>query len=144
MQVDRIYNPYISESIFFKPEQMYGENRKIFKELPFIVKGNIYFLAERNRVRVKPDSLKLSKDAIVSFQLILAGSRSKRIKIEAAPLFIGLGENFKKVFKDSKQLQRNRVKVNNHTHYLKLLEKSNKKSLSLVCHALLNFRAIET
>ncbi len=67
MKETKIYNPYLSESMFFKPEQMYGESREVFKEIPYIEKGNIYFIAERVRVRVIPTSVKLSEDAIIRF-----------------------------------------------------------------------------
>lgn len=125
MQEFKIYNPYLSESMFFKPEQMYGEDREIFKKIPHIEKGNIYFLAERNRVRVNPESIKISIDAKVSLEVIIENSIKKNIKIEAAPLFIDLGKMFRRVFGDSKMLQKNMVTVTSHQAYMDKLEKNN-------------------
>jgi len=121
----KIYNPYLSESMFFKPEQMYGESREVFKEIPYIEKGNIYFIAERVRVRVIPTSVKLSEDAIIRFVVQADGHQERQVEIEAAPLFIDLGNMFRKVFGDSETLQRNMIGVSDHQEYLEKLRASN-------------------
>lgn len=60
-----IFNPYLKETIFFRPEQMYGESRRVFKELPHIEDGNVYFIAERKRVRTIPESVQISDDGYI-------------------------------------------------------------------------------
>lgn len=104
---------------------MYGESRKVFKEIPYIDKGNIYFIAERVRVRVIPESVKLSEDAIIRFVVQADGQQERSIEIEAAPLFIDLGSMFRKVFGDSETLQKNMVGVRDHQEYMDKLRASN-------------------
>lgn len=125
MKETRIYNPYLSESMFFKPEQMYGENREVFEKIPYIDKGNIYFIAERVRVRVIPESVNLSADAIIRFDVQADGHQERRVEIEAAPLFIDLGGMFRKVFGDSETLQKNMIGVKDHQEYMEKLSSSN-------------------
>ncbi|HDI1213775.1 TPA: hypothetical protein PKO72_002516 [Aeromonas hydrophila] len=124
MKEKTIYNPYLSESMFFKPEQMYGENREVFKEIPYIEKGNIYFITERVKVRVISKSVKLSKGAILRFAVQADGHKEKFVEIETAPLFIDLGGMFRKIFGDSKSLQKNMIGVQSHEEYMKILRSS--------------------
>lgn len=129
---------------------MYGQNRQVFKNIPHIEKGNIYFLAERSRVRVNPESIKLSTDAKIYFEILIEESGKRNIEINAAPLFIDLGVMFRNVFGDSALLQKYMVTVTCHQDYMDRLEKSkrdkpiiglsfagnaqNKKNISLRIH----------
>jgi hypothetical protein len=124
----KIYNPYLSESMFFKPEQMYGENRKVFEDIPYIDKGKIYFLAVRNRVRIIPESVELLDTAKIKFEILIDGANNKVIEVDAAPLFIDFGSKIREVFKNSKSLQEHMVAVKDTADYMEKLRNSTKSS----------------
>lgn len=125
----KIYNPYLSDSLFFRPEQMYGENRKVFEDIPYIDKGNIYFLVVRNRVRIIPESVELLNTAKIKFEILIDGTKKKFIEVDTAPLFIDLGSKIKEVFKDSNSLQEHMVVVKDTADYMAKLKNSTKNSL---------------
>lgn len=124
----KIYNPYLSESMFFKPEQMYGENRKVFKDIPYIDKGKIYFLAVRNRVRIIPGSVELLDTAKIKFEILIDGANSKVIEVDTAPLFIDFGNKIREVFKNSSYLQEHMVAVKDTVDYMEKLRNNTKSS----------------
>ncbi len=115
--MDVTLNPHLSNSLFFRPEQMYGENRKIFEELPHIVKGNIYFLAERRKVRVLPSSIGLSDDGYISASFTLEDSLAIPAKFPFAPTIIQLGTKFLEVYGNANTLQQYVVGVKNQAEY---------------------------
>lgn len=116
--MDVIFNPYLSTSIFFRPDQMYGEGRKIFEELPQIANGNIYFLAERRKVRVAPNSVDVSSDGHISVTFTLEDGSNVRSTFPFAPAIIQLGTKFLEIFRDAETLQRHVIGVENHDEYL--------------------------
>ena len=91
------FNAHLTQSIFFKPEQLYDKNRKILKNLEHIEKGNIYFIAERGKIRVDPKKIKLSSKGRLRIDFILCDGEVIG-NIDVAPLFIDLGEIFRKIF----------------------------------------------
>lgn len=113
-----IFNPFLSKSLFFRPEQMYGENKKIFEDLPHIVLGNIYFLAERRKVRVIPESIQLSSDGHVSVSFLLENGKTIPSCFPFAPTIIGLSEKFSEVYGDATNLQKYVVGVQSQEEYL--------------------------
>jgi len=116
--MERIYNPYLSNSLFFKPEQMYGDNRKVFESLDHIVHGKLYFLAERRKVRVDPRSIVLSEDGKITFVLILDDGQRRSFCFPFAPTIINLGHLFKKYYGNAETLQRYVIGVRDHDEYL--------------------------
>lgn len=116
----RIFNPFLSNSLFFRPEQMYGENREIFENLSHIVHGNIYFLVERKRVRVDPSSIDVSADGFVTVDFLVEGDRRISSHFPFAPTVIDLGEKkmFRKYYQDAGNLQKYVVGVREHQEYL--------------------------
>lgn len=113
-----IFNPYLSSSLFFRPEQMYGENRKIFEELPHIDQGNVYFLAERRKVRVLPSSISLSQGGYISVSFILEDGSSIPASFPFATTIINLGPSFLRIYGDADTLQKYVVGVKNQDEYL--------------------------
>ena len=116
--MDVTFNPYLSDSLFFRPEQMYGENRKIFEELSYIVKGNIYLLAERRKVRVLPSSISLSADGYISASFILENGSAIPARFPFAPTILQLGTKFLEVYGNVDTLQKYVVGVKNQDEYL--------------------------
>lgn len=115
--MDVTFNPYLSNSLFFRPEQMYGENRKIFEELPHIVKGNIYLLAERRKVRVLPSSISLSDDGYISASFTLEDGLIVPARFPFAPTILQLGTKFLEVYGNADALQKYVVGVKNQAEY---------------------------
>lgn len=115
--MDAIFNPYLSNSLFFRSEQMYGENRKIFEELPHIVKGNIYFIAERRKVRVLPSSIRLSDDGYISASFTLEDGLPIPARFPFAPTILQLGTKFLEVYGNADTLQQYVVGVKNQAEY---------------------------
>lgn len=115
--MEAIFNSYISNSLFFRPEQMYGENRKIFEELPYIVSGNIYFLAERRKVRALPESIKLSSDGRISVSFLLENGKTVLSCFPFAPTIIDSGLRFKQIYGDAVRLQKYIVSVQDNGEY---------------------------
>ena len=97
---------------------MYGENKKIFENLPHIVLGNIYFLAERRRVRVIPESIQLSPDGHVSVSFLLENGKTIPSCFPFAPTIIGLGKKFSEVYGNAATLQKYVVGVQSQEEYL--------------------------
>jgi hypothetical protein len=125
LRVDKIYfNAHLTDSFFFKPEQLYDGNKKILKDLSFIEKGNIYFIVERGKVRVDPKKVKLSSKGRIRFDLKLCDGAILRETIDVAPLFIDCGHTFKKKFGNAKVLQDHIRSVNGQDEYNKLLANS--------------------
>ena len=118
------FNAHLTESIFFKPEQLYDGNRKVLKNLEHIEKGNIYFIAERGKVRVDPKKVKLSSKGRLRIDLRLCDGTVVRETIDTAPLFIDLGDMFRKIYGDAKTLQMHIKSVENTDEYERLLSKS--------------------
>jgi hypothetical protein len=120
--MDEIYfNAHLTQSIFFKPEQLYDKNRKILKNLEHIEKGNIYFIAERGKIRVDPKKIKLSSKGRLRIDFRLCDGEVIRETIDAAPLFIDLGEMFKKIYIDTGTLQKHMRSVEDIDDYKRLL-----------------------
>lgn len=117
--MDVIFNPYLRDSFFFKPEQMYGENKKIFENLPYVIKGNIYFLAERRKVRVLPSSIRLSNDGYISTSFTLEDGSSIPARFPFAPTILQLGTKFLEVYGNADILQKYVVGVKDKDDYLK-------------------------
>lgn len=124
------FNAHLTKSIFFKPEQLYDTNRKVLKNLEHIEKGNIYFIVERGRVRIEPKKVKLSSKGRIRIDLKLCDGRIIQETIDSAPLFIGLGAAFKKVYGDTKTLQSHIRSVENIDEYNCLL--SNPSPLPII------------
>jgi len=127
--MDVTFNPYLSNSLFFRPEQMYGENRKIFEELPYIVKGNIYLLAERRKVRVLPDLIRLSDDGYVSASFTLEDGSAIPARFPFAPIILQLGTKFIEVYGNADTLQKYIVGVKNQDEYLMKQKSSSDRPL---------------
>lgn len=124
------FNAHLTQSIFFKPEQLYDGNRKILKNLEHIEKGNIYFIAERGKVRVNPKKIKLSSKARLRIDLSLCDGKVIREIVDAAPLFIDFGDMFRKTYGDERTLQKHLKSVDDADDYKRLLSKS--KSLPII------------
>lgn len=118
------FNAHLTESIFFKPEQLYDKNRKILKNLDNIEKGKIYFVVERGRVRVEPKKVKLSSKGRLRIDLKLCDGSSIRETLDTAPLFIDCGQMFKKVFGNSNNLQKHIRSVDGIDEYNRVLSES--------------------
>ena len=116
--MDVTFNPYLSDSLFFRPEQMYGENRKIFEELPYIAKSNIYLLAERRKVRVITSSISLSDDGYISASFTLEDGSAIPARFPFAPTIIQLGTKFIEVYGNADTLQKYVAGVKNQDEYL--------------------------
>lgn len=140
------FNAHLTDSIFFKPEQLYDGNRKVLKDLEHIEKGNIYFIAERGKVRIDPKKVKLSSKGRLRIDLRLCDGKVIRETIDTAPLFIDLGDMFKKTYGDEKNLQKHIKSVEDADDYKRQLstsgplpiigislipEKQNKKNVAL-------------
>lgn len=115
-----IFNPYLSNSLFVRPEQMYGENRKIFENLSHVVHGNIYFLTERRKVRVDPASVDVTSDGFVSADFMVEDGRRIPVRFPFAPTIIDFGESkiFRRNYGDADRLQKSVVGVRDHKEYL--------------------------
>lgn len=119
-----IFNPYLKETIFFRPEQMYGENRRVFKELPHIEDGNVYFIAERKRVRTIPESVQISDDGYISVSFLLGNGQKIPAKFPLASTIIDLGVMFKKLYLDDLNLQKYVKGVKDKVEYLSIQKKT--------------------
>lgn len=111
------FNPHLSESIFFRPDQMYGDNRKVFENLSYIERGNIYFLAERKKVRTVPGSIDVSENGYVSVTFLCDDGTQVPVKYPFASTIIGLGSKFAQVYGDASTLQRYVIGVKNRGEY---------------------------
>ena len=118
------FNAHLTRSIFFKPEQLYDGNRKVLKNLEHIEKGNIYFIAERGKVRVDPKKVKLSSQGRLRIDLRLCDGKVIRETFDSAPLFIDFGNMFRKTYGDAETLQKHIESVEDTEHYRRLLSKS--------------------
>lgn len=116
--MDTTFSSYLSNSLFFAPEQMYGENKKIFEELPYIVKGNIYFLVKRRKVRVLPSSIGLSDDGYISVTFTRDDGVAISARFPFAPTVLQLGTKFVEIYENADTLQQYVVGVRNQCEYL--------------------------
>jgi hypothetical protein len=96
---------------------MYGDNREIFENLSYIAKGNIYFIAERKKIRISPGSVSVSEDGYVSLTFIGDDSKQIPVKYPFAPTIIGLGSKFSEIYGNADTLQRYIIGVKNHRDY---------------------------
>ena len=117
------FNAHLSDSLFFKPEQLYDKNRKILKDLEHIEKGKIYFVAERGRVRVVPKKVKLSNNGRLRLDLKVCDGNTIRETIDIAPLFIDL-DMLRKVFGSTENLQKHIRSVEHVDDYRCFLSKT--------------------
>ena len=113
--------------MFFKPEQMYGEDRKVFENLPHIVNGNIYFLTERRKIRIDPDKSSLGASGDLDIEFVLEGGQKNKAKIPIAPLFIDLG-NIREVYENEDNLQNRIVVVPENVSSEELLNRAKKSN----------------
>ncbi|MDK9779237.1 MULTISPECIES: hypothetical protein [unclassified Vibrio] len=111
------FKGHITDSFFFKPSQLYDENRKILKDLSHIEKGELYFIVERGRVRISPKSMSMTRDGYITFDLVGDSGHIATPTIESSRLFIDLGNKFKEIYGSWSKLQQYVVKVDSKSEY---------------------------
>jgi len=111
------FKGHITESLFFKPSQLYDKNRKILKNLSHIEKGELYFIVERSRVRISPGSLSMTDDGHITFDLVGDSGHISRPTIPTSRLFIDLGVKFKQIYGSWSKLQEYVIKVDGKSAY---------------------------
>lgn len=73
MKPEKVFNPYVTDSVFVRAYQLYNEHRDYLYSLPHFQKSNIYFVVERQKVRFIPSEMEINPDGVIKFVFDIAG-----------------------------------------------------------------------
>ncbi len=75
----KVFNPYITESIFARTFQLYREHQRILFSMPQFQRAKIYFVVERKKVRFSIEEITLHSNAVCDFVFIVADKEVIRV-----------------------------------------------------------------
>lgn len=115
--IRKYFNPYISESLFIRPHQLYGNTKNTLQNLDYFKKSNIYFITSMDKVRISTKSVKINWSTRLKFTLQNHTGKKITVTVPLPPIIIDCGNVFRRVYGTEDCLQTNLIKVNSLDQY---------------------------